>query len=115
MPSIKIKNNNKFDTYFELSLEIVVPIPLSLQSIDNKQNITDSYKSMYGIDKIVGNDMYFDKIQSFQNDVEMQEVEQVLNDILAKYEQDFSQFQLQPIDEFTGKTWVNGAWEFITT
>ena len=113
MSSIKIKQTNKYGTYYELILEIVIPIPLSLQSLDNKAEIAESYRSTYGIDKVKGNDVYFVKAMSFDNGTSQAVVDATLDTVLSTYESDFSAFALQSIDSKTGKTRIGTDWTYI--
>ena len=110
---IKIKRTQKYLTYFELLLEIVVPIPTVLQSLDNKSEIAESYKSEYGIEKVVGNNVYFSKIMPFANDTPQAVIDGTLDAVLSNYETAFSQFALQSIDSVTGKTRIGTDWTYI--
>ena len=113
MSSIKIKQTNKYNSTYELMLEIVIPIPASLQSLDNQQEIAESYKSTYGIEKVIGNDVYFTKSVSFNNGTSQAVVDATLDTILSTYESDFSAFALQSIDSVTGKTRIGTDWNYI--
>lgn len=105
---VKIVSVSKINGYNEALLEIKLPLPANLKDLKNKNEVAQTYQSQYGISKVVGNDVYFNKVLSFNT---KEELMTICKDILSKYQQDLNNFILADVDELIGMTY-NGI-EFI--
>ena len=105
---VKIVSVSKINGYNEAQLEIKLPLPNNLKDLKNKNEIAQTYQSQYGISKVVGNDVYFNKTLGFNT---KEELIGTCKEILASYQKALDDFTLDAIDELTGMTY-NGT-EFI--
>lgn len=113
MTTVKIKSKTNYSNYFELALEIVVSIPLTLNSLANKKEIAEAYRKEYDIEKVEGDDLYFSKIQTFNATATMLEIEATIDAVATTYTNTLAAFTPTAIDDIIGKTRKDGLWVYI--
>jgi hypothetical protein len=113
--------------YIEITARFKLPLPTSLALNPNLAKIADSYKDMYGIDRIdtIGGSMFavfiaaipplnIYKIDSNQITttelIDEIDVQQAIFNEYNVYAYRFGLFQLFPFDAIIGKSYINGQW-----
>lgn len=114
--------------YIELTAQFKIQLPASLALNPNVAKIAETYKNMYGIDRIdtIGGTMYavfnatIPPLNIYQIDSVTQETTSTMinetdvqNAIQAEYNiylYKFGLFQLFPFDGIIGKSYINGQW-----
>jgi hypothetical protein len=114
--------------YIELTAQFKIQLPTSLALNPNVALIAETYKNMYGIDRIdtIGGTMYavfnavipplnIYQIDSATNEttttlINEVDVQNAINDEYQIYLYTFGLFQLFPFDGIIGKSYINGEW-----
>lgn len=115
--------------YIEITAQFKLPLPSMLALNPNLAKIADTYKDMYGIDRIdtIGGTMYavfiaaipplnIYKIDSNQVTttqlIDESDVQYAIFSEYNVYAYKFGLFQLFPFDAIIGKSYINGEWVF---
>ena len=110
--------------YIEVTADFILPIPGALIGLNNINVIAESYKSMFGIDRIEGNRIIFAgriPSQGIWKHNNPQEGLTTDADIWAALEAEYqiyvyklSMFQLMPFDNVIGSVLIGNTWEACT-
>jgi hypothetical protein len=115
MTQIKVLSTNRFNGYFETLIELRLDIPTILNTLPNKKEIAESYKALYGIDRVENGYIFFTKVCTFNDGSDSAVIQGTFAAIALAYETALAAFPttLQDIDSMTGNTLVGNAWIYI--
>ena len=111
MNKITILENVKNESNYTIRLEFAIPIPASLQALENKVQILNSFKtkynSLYGL--LEDNVIYRTQIV-FENDATEEEIKTSIEATYNYFESKLNSTTILPCDILIGKTWNGSAW-----
>lgn len=113
MTQIKITNTQRFPGYIEVTTELRLDIPAVLNTLPNKKEIADSYRTVYGIERVDNGHIYFLKTFTFENGTTIGAMQTAFDAAAMYYENALSAFSLQPVDEMIGKVYDGLTWNYI--
>lgn len=111
MNKIKILENVKNETNYIIRLEFAIPIPASLQALENKVEILNSFKTIYSsLHGLLEDNVIYRTQSVFENDATEAEIKATIEATYNYFESKLNSTTILPCDILIGKTWDGSEW-----